>query len=138
MYPVGVQLLHCVENSATGGESTLMDGFQAATALKTTAPEAYDLLTRWPVTFTWQKEEDVFFSSTKPIIALEPAVPGQPEMLSGLSFDNRNMSLSFAYSDADEATGKVRAWQYLRIYLILAYAYVRASISISRSNEYYS
>ena len=66
--------------------------------------------------FTWQKEEEVFFSATKPIIALEPNVPGKPERLSGLSFDNRNMSLSFAYSDSDEETGK----ELFRAYRLLA------------------
>lgn len=69
----GVQMLHCIENNAIGGESTLLDGFKAATDLKQSDPLSFRLLTRTPVVFTWQGREGVFLSATKPIIALQPS-----------------------------------------------------------------
>ncbi|WP_369182930.1 TauD/TfdA family dioxygenase [Streptomyces sp. Y1] len=49
-----LQLLHCLENSATGGDSGLVDGFRAAAILREEAPEAFALLTRTPVPFVFR------------------------------------------------------------------------------------
>ena len=55
-----LQVLHCIDNSADGGESTLLDGFKIAADLAASDPRAFELLAETPVTFTWQKEGDVF------------------------------------------------------------------------------
>ncbi|XP_070534059.1 gamma-butyrobetaine dioxygenase-like [Ptychodera flava] len=39
-----IQILHCIEQSSTGGDSTFSDGFKAAFQLKQENPEAYELL----------------------------------------------------------------------------------------------
>ncbi|WP_037973869.1 TauD/TfdA family dioxygenase [Streptomyces sp. NRRL WC-3742] len=49
-----LQLLHCLENSATGGDSGLVDGFKAAALLREEAPEDFAVLTRTPVPFVFR------------------------------------------------------------------------------------
>ncbi|MBO1414978.1 phosphonate degradation HD-domain oxygenase [Streptomyces sp. FH025] len=49
-----LQLLHCLENSATGGDSGLVDGFKAAALLREEAPEDFATLTRTPVPFVFR------------------------------------------------------------------------------------
>lgn len=44
-YLPGLQILHCLENDAHGGETILVDGFMLADLLKKTAPEEYFTLT---------------------------------------------------------------------------------------------
>lgn len=50
----GIQFLHCLENGATGGESTLTDGAAIADALKRDAPEAYGVMTSLPISFRYR------------------------------------------------------------------------------------
>lgn len=45
----GLQLLHCLYFDGTGGESTMVDGFGVAAALKEQNPDYYDILSRVPV-----------------------------------------------------------------------------------------
>jgi gamma-butyrobetaine dioxygenase len=52
-------LLHCLQNDATGGESTLVDGFHAATLLKTRDPAAFEVLTRTPVYFRYADSDSL-------------------------------------------------------------------------------
>lgn len=42
----GIQLLHCLESSTTGGESILQDGFMAATILRDENPEHFETLSQ--------------------------------------------------------------------------------------------
>ena len=49
----GYIFLHCLENGSGGGESTLVDGFRAAEALKAQDPAAYAVLSQTPVTFRY-------------------------------------------------------------------------------------
>ncbi len=53
---VNLQLLHCLENSAEGGESILVDGFEAARRLEQQDPEAYELLRTVWVPWRFQDE----------------------------------------------------------------------------------
>lgn len=50
-WPPSVQLIHCLVNETTGGESIVVDGFQLATRLRSEDPEAFELLTRAGVQF---------------------------------------------------------------------------------------
>lgn len=47
-----VQLLHCIKQTATGGESEVVDGFHVANKLKKQNPEAFQILTSTAVDFT--------------------------------------------------------------------------------------
>jgi gamma-butyrobetaine dioxygenase len=67
-----LQLLHCLENAAEGGETTLVDGFAVAAKLRSDNPEAFDTLTRTPVTFSFT-DATTFLSAFRPIIDVDPA-----------------------------------------------------------------
>ncbi|RED53973.1 TauD/TfdA family dioxygenase [Aestuariispira insulae] len=49
--PPGIQFLHCLDNSAEGGESVLVDGFAAAEMLRQRDPEAFRLLSEVELPF---------------------------------------------------------------------------------------
>ncbi|KAG0933132.1 hypothetical protein G6F57_010942 [Rhizopus arrhizus] len=49
--PPGVQLLHSLKNSVTGGASIFVDSFRAVELLKSQYPEDYKILKSTPVTF---------------------------------------------------------------------------------------
>lgn len=48
----GMQLLHCICNDATGGESVLVDGLALANQFRELDEQAFDLLANTPVRFT--------------------------------------------------------------------------------------
>ena len=48
-----LQLLHCLQNAAEGGENAVRDGFHAAAQLRAEAPEDFALLTRHEVPFAF-------------------------------------------------------------------------------------
>ena len=70
--PPDYQLLHCLENDAEGGDSILVDGFQAAETLYQREPAAFRLLSQSPIDFHFQdRESDIRFRA--PTIALDEA-----------------------------------------------------------------
>jgi gamma-butyrobetaine dioxygenase len=54
--PPGLQLLHCIANSASGGQSILIDALAAATEFRARAPHLFDVLTSTTVPFVKQRE----------------------------------------------------------------------------------
>ncbi|MGW1174857.1 2-trimethylaminoethylphosphonate dioxygenase [Kitasatospora sp. NPDC002543] len=66
-----LQLLHCLENSATGGDSGLVDGFKAAALLREEAPEAFEVLTRTPVPFVF-RDRRTELRADRPLIEVDP------------------------------------------------------------------
>ena len=52
----GVQLLHCLEADAPGGDTLLVDGFAAAETLREENPGAFALLSTVPMTFKFADE----------------------------------------------------------------------------------
>jgi gamma-butyrobetaine dioxygenase len=56
--PPDVQLLHCLANDATGGDSTLADGFAVADDLRAHDPRTYEILSTWPVPFRFHDDCD--------------------------------------------------------------------------------
>jgi gamma-butyrobetaine dioxygenase len=70
-WPPSIQLLHFLVNEATGGESTVTDGWAVVEDLRREDPEAFEVLTRVPVTFQlFSPDEDTY--ATAPIIQLDP------------------------------------------------------------------
>lgn len=59
--PPGVQLLHVVDNSTEGGESVFADSFAAAYHVLQNDPEAYDALTKVPLTFHYDHPTDHYY-----------------------------------------------------------------------------
>jgi len=52
----GVQLLHCLESSAEGGETVLQDGFMAARVLREESPEHFVALSRIWINFRFRDD----------------------------------------------------------------------------------
>jgi gamma-butyrobetaine dioxygenase len=80
-----MQILYCLENSADGGDSLVVDGFAAATRLRAEAPGMFDLLSRYCARFEYRGTADVCLQSRKPMIELAP--DGE---LIGIRFNNRS------------------------------------------------
>lgn len=80
-----LQLLSCLENSVEGGESLVVDGFRAATRLKSENPAAFDLLARYRASFEYAGSAGVRLRADKPMIELAP--DGE---LTAVSFNNRS------------------------------------------------
>ncbi|XP_015281171.1 PREDICTED: gamma-butyrobetaine dioxygenase [Gekko japonicus] len=51
-HPPGIQFLHCIKQTPTGGESEVVDGFHVANKLKEQNPQAFQILTSTLVDFT--------------------------------------------------------------------------------------
>ena len=66
-----VQVLHCLVNSASGGDSGLVDGFAAAALLRDEDRAAFDVLTSTPVPFVFEDEETVLLAH-RPLIGVDP------------------------------------------------------------------
>ncbi|MGO1117654.1 2-trimethylaminoethylphosphonate dioxygenase [Rhodovibrionaceae bacterium A322] len=64
-----LQLLHCLEAGAEGGETILCDGLQVAEKLRRDDPAAFELLTSWSVPFRYQDGE-TDLQSRSPLIEL--------------------------------------------------------------------
>lgn len=67
-----LQILYCLENSAEGGDSMVVDGFRAALALKDESPAGFDLLSRYCARFDYAGSAGVRLSARKPMIELAP------------------------------------------------------------------
>ncbi|MFQ5970973.1 MAG: TauD/TfdA family dioxygenase [Alphaproteobacteria bacterium] len=66
----GLQLVHCLEADADGGESVVTDGFHVAEVLKREAPGAFELLTRHAVPFRFH-DAGTDLEARAPLIALD-------------------------------------------------------------------
>lgn len=80
-----LQLLHCLENSVEGGESSVVDGFMAVRRLGDEDPEAAALLARHPARFEYRGAADVWLDAKRPVIELGP----DGELLA-VRFNNRS------------------------------------------------
>jgi len=80
-----IQILYCLENSASGGDSTVVDGFNAAIRLKDKNPDYFDLLTKYCARFEYNGDKGVRLQSRRPMIELSP--DGE---LIAIRFNNRS------------------------------------------------
>ncbi|CAN6616901.1 hypothetical protein TRVA0_006S03576 [Trichomonascus vanleenenianus] len=69
--PPGIQLLHIIENKATGGESVFADSFAAAKHVLDVDPEAYDALTSIPLSFHYLHETEHYYFQ-RPLVVEDP------------------------------------------------------------------
>lgn len=67
-----LQILYCLENSAAGGDSAVVDGFRAVRRLRDENPAGFDLLARYPARFEYRGAGDVHLSARRPMIELAP------------------------------------------------------------------
>ena len=80
-----LQILYCLENSADGGDSLVVDGFRAAMRLCAEAPDMFDLLSRYCARFEYRGTAEVCLRSRRPMIELAP--DGE---LIAIRFNNRS------------------------------------------------
>ncbi len=67
-----LQILSCLENSAEGGDSMVVDGFAVALKLKAEDPVGFDCLTKYPARFSFSGSQGVFLDAKKPMVELGP------------------------------------------------------------------
>jgi gamma-butyrobetaine dioxygenase len=82
-----LQLLHCLEAAAEGGESVVVDGFAAAERLRREAPDAFALLTRRAVPFRYVEPGRVDLRAKAPLIELD--AEGE---LAAVRYNNRSIA----------------------------------------------
>lgn len=75
----GLQILHCIQHSATGGENFLIDGFQVAEKIEKEHPEVFNRLTKTIVTGEYI-EDSRHHKYSAPIIILDP-ITGKVEQM---------------------------------------------------------
>lgn len=80
-----VQVLHCLESSAAGGENMVVDGFAAALRLRDENPAWFDLLADHCARFEYAGEPGVCLTARRPMIELAP-----DGALIGVRFNNRS------------------------------------------------
>jgi len=80
-----IQILYCLENSASGGDSTVIDGFNAAIRLKDENSDYFNLLTKYCARFEYNGDIGAHLQSRRPIIELSP--DGE---LIAIRFNNRS------------------------------------------------
>jgi gamma-butyrobetaine dioxygenase len=80
-----LQILHCLSNATQGGDSGFVDGFGAAHVLRDENPDAFDVLSRIEVTYTFSSA-DAELSATRPMIGLDPY-----GRVREIRFNNRSM-----------------------------------------------
>ncbi len=80
----GVQLLHCLESDAPGGDTLLVDGFHSAELLRQQDPAAFDLLARVPMTFRYS-------DSTAELVARQTLISTDMDgVVRAVHFNNRS------------------------------------------------
>lgn len=68
----GIQSLHCIKSAPSGGDSFIVDGFNAAVILRNLYPEYFKLLTDNPVIFSYlDKPTNRWLREKWPVISLE-------------------------------------------------------------------
>ena len=102
-----IQILYCLENSASGGDSTVVDGFNAAIRLKDENPDYFSLLCKYCARFEYNGDKGVHLQSRRPIIELSP--DGE---LIAIRFNNRSAApiTDVPYEDMEDYYKAYRAF----------------------------
>lgn len=80
-----VQILYCLENSAKGGDSLVVDGFRVAERLRQEDPFGFVLMSQYCARFEYAGTKDTCLRARRPMIDLAP--DGE---LVGVRFNNRS------------------------------------------------
>jgi len=102
-----LQILYCLENSAEGGLSMVVDGFAAAQKLQRQNPRGFDLLSRYCARFEYAGEAGVCLRARRPMIELAP----DGELIS-VRFNNRSAA-PFIDVPFDQMEGYYTAYRQL-------------------------
>jgi gamma-butyrobetaine dioxygenase len=107
-WPPSIQLLHFLTNQATGGQTTLTDGWAAVAELRREHPQHFDTLVRTPVPFqVFSDEEDT--ATEAPLIQLD--TEGQVRLFRFSNHLAQPLSVPFkqveAFYDAYRTLGRI-------------------------------
>ena len=93
-----IQILYCLENSASGGDSKVVDGFKAAILLKEENQEYFNLLTKYCARFEYKETGKTHLKSRRPMIEL--SADGE---IIGIRFNNRSTApiIDVPYNDME-------------------------------------
>ena len=93
-----IQILYCIENSVSGGDSKVVDGFKAAILLKEENQEYFNLLTKYCARFEYNGDEKTHLQSRRPMIELSP----DGEIIA-IRFNNRSAApiIDVPYNDME-------------------------------------
>jgi gamma-butyrobetaine dioxygenase len=80
-----IQVLYCLESSATGGKNMVVDGFRVAEQLRAENEDWFNVLARYCAYFEYAGSDGVMLQSRRPMIELAP--DGE---LIGVRFNNRS------------------------------------------------
>ena len=80
-----IQILYSLENSPSGGDSTVVDGFNAAIRLKDENPDYFKLLSKYCARFEYSGDKGAYLQSRRSMIELSP--DGE---LIAIRFNNRS------------------------------------------------
>lgn len=72
--PPGYQLLHCLQNSCSGGESRFADAFLAATRLRWDNKRHYRQLTRYPVEWIYENDGQSYIQRRHTFQKVQPFI----------------------------------------------------------------
>jgi gamma-butyrobetaine dioxygenase len=82
-----IQILHCLKSSTKGGDSKVVDGFNAALRLKKENKRYFNLLTKYCSRFEFKGKKNVHLKSRFPMIVLSP-----DKSLTAVHFNNRSIA----------------------------------------------
>ena len=82
-----IQILHCLKSSTKGGDSKVVDGFNAAFQLKKKNKKYFNLLSKYCSRFEFKGKKNVHLKSRFPMIGLSP----DSELIS-IHFNNRSVA----------------------------------------------
>ena len=93
-----MQILYCLQNSTSGGDSKVVDGFKAAILLKDKNQEYFNLLTKYCARFEYNGDKKTHLESRRPMIELSP----DGEIIA-IRFNNRSTApiTDVPYSDME-------------------------------------
>ncbi len=93
-----LQLLHAITADDGGGETCFVDGFAHAEALRREAPDAFEMLARTPVGFTFADETGARWSHEAPVLQLDA-----DGALETVRLNHRSLDLAPGDPEATEA-----------------------------------
>ena len=82
-----MQILHCLKSSIKGGNSKVVDGFNAALRLKKENKNYFNLLSKYCSRFEFKGKKNVHLKSRFPMIVLSP-----DKKLNAVHFNNRSIA----------------------------------------------
>ncbi|MCB1377594.1 MAG: gamma-butyrobetaine dioxygenase [Alphaproteobacteria bacterium] len=100
-----LQILACLENSADGGDSIVVDGYRVAERLQAESPQGFALLSRHCARFAYEGSKGVRLRSKRPLIELGP--DGE---LIAIRYNNRSAAAftDIPYDEMDAFYGAYR------------------------------